>query len=182
MNMVIPLVIILSFGLQKILSSKYFKFAYFVVFLLSFAYFLDAYFIHLPIHQAKLWEYGYKQIVKEITPIQKNYQRIVVQQSFAQPYIYFLFYQKYDPNKYQKQAVFSESGFKGDVGYVNKLDNIEFTIINWTLFRGDRGTLFAADPETIPPKDSSDPNLFRVIADIKYPDGIYTAFRVLEVK
>jgi 4-amino-4-deoxy-L-arabinose transferase-like glycosyltransferase len=182
MNMVIPLVIILSFGLQKILSSKYFKFAYFVVFLLSFAYFLDAYFIHLPIHQAKLWEYGYKQIVKEITPIQKNYQRIVVQQSFAQPYIYFLFYQKYDPNKYQKQAVFSESGFKGDVGYVNKLDNIEFTIIKWTLFRGDRGTLFAADPETIPPKDSSDPNLFRVIADIKYPDGIYTAFRVLEVK
>jgi len=182
MNMVIPLVIILSFGLQKILSSKYFKFAYFVVFLLSFAYFLDAYFIHLPIHQAKLWEYGYKQIVKEITPIQKNYQRIVVQQSFAQPYIYFLFYQKYDPNKYQKQVVFSESGFKGDVGYVNKLDNIEFTIINWTLFRGDRGTLFAADPETIPPKDSSDPNLFRVIADIKYPDGIYTAFRVLEVK
>ena len=182
MNMVIPLVIILSFGLQKILSSKYFKFAYLVVFLLSFAYFLDAYFIHLPIHQAKLWGYGYKQIVKEITPIQKNYQRIVVQQSFAQPYIYFLFYQKYDPNKYQKQAVFSESGFKGDVGYVNKLDNIEFTIINWTLFRGDRGTLFAADPETIPPKDSSDPNLFRVIADIKYPDGIYTAFRVLEVK
>jgi len=74
------------------------------------------------------------------------------------------------------------SSIKGDVGYVNKLDNIEFTIINWTLFRGDSGTLFAADPETIPPKDSSDPNLFREIADIKYPDGIYTAFRVLEVK
>ena len=182
MNMVIPMVIILSFGLQRILSSKYFKFAYLVVFLLSFAYFLDAYFIHLPIHQAKLWGYGYKQIVKEITPIQKNYQKIVVQQSFAQPYIYFLFYQKYDPGKYQKQAVLSESEFKGDVGYVNKLDNIEFTIINWTLFRGDSGTLFAADPETIPPKDSSDPNLFREIADIKYPDGIYTAFRVLEVK
>lgn len=188
MNMVIPLVIILSFGLQRILSTKYFKFVYLFAFLLSFAYFLDAYFIHLPIHQAKLWEYGYKQMVKEITPIQKNYQRIVVQQSFAQPYIYFLFYggdgysQGYDPRKYQEQARLSESEFKGDVGYVNKLDNIEFTIINWTLFRGDRGTLFAADPETIPPKDSSDPNLFNVLADIKYPDGIYTAFRVLEVK
>ncbi|KKU10081.1 MAG: hypothetical protein UX13_C0021G0011 [Candidatus Woesebacteria bacterium GW2011_GWB1_45_5] len=91
LNMVIPLIIIISYGYAKI--SKWF----YVFTALAFIYFLDSYFVHVPKHDSKYWEYGYKQIVETVTPIMGNYKKVKVQQSFAQPYIYFLFFQKYDP-------------------------------------------------------------------------------------
>ena len=75
-----------------------------------------------------------------------------------------------------------ESEYKGDVGYVTKLDNIEFAPIDWSVNRGEHGTLFVADTIRIPPEDSKDENLFKVITEIKYLDGLNTAFRVIEVK
>jgi len=182
LNMVVPTVLLLSFGLEKILSKKNIKFLFIPAYLLAFVYFLDSYFVHVPKQNSKYWEYGYKQIVETVTPIQGNYEKIKVQQSFAQPYIFFLFYQKYDPAKYQKQAILIESEYKGDVGYVTKLDNIEFAPIDWSVNRGERGTLFVADTIRIPPEDSKDENLFKVIAEIKYLDGLNTAFRIIEVK
>lgn len=181
LNMVVPVVFLLSFGLENILAKKNIKYAFFALFTLSFIYFFDAYFVHVPKHNSKYWEYGYKQIVESISPIQGNYKTIKVQQSFAQPYIYFLFYQKYDPSLYQKQANLVESEYKGDVGYITSLDNIEFTQIDWSVSRGEHGTLFVADTIRIPPEDSKDENLFRFIKEIKYLNGRDTAFRIIEV-
>jgi hypothetical protein len=182
MNMVIPLVIVLSFGLKRILAAKKLKYLFFALALASFIYFLDAYFVHVPKHNSKYWEYGYKQIVETVTPIQDNYKVVKVQQSFAQPYIYFLFYQKYDPAAYQEQAKLVESEYKGDVGYITKLDNIEFAPIDWSVNRGEKGTLFVADTIRIPPEDSKDENLFEIIREIKYLDKANTAFRIVAVK
>jgi hypothetical protein len=196
-NTVIPLIIVLSFGLITLInladkiSNPILHATYYMLlasaYLASLVYFLDSYFVHLPKHDSKYWEYGYREIVETITPIQKKYQKIKVQQSFSQPYIYFLFYgaaadpQKYDPVKYQRQAKLVESEYKGDVGYVTKLDNIEFAPIDWSANRGEKGTLFVADPIRIPPEDSSNEDLFTLIKEIRYLDG-NTAFRIIEVK
>ncbi|MCH7730099.1 glycosyltransferase family 39 protein [Patescibacteria group bacterium] len=181
-NLVIPLTILLSFGAVLILNKlNRFKWVFVSVYILGYIYFLDSLFVHLPVHDSKLWEYGYKQIVETVAPIQDNYETVKVQQSFAQPYIYFLFFQRYDPAKYQKQARLVESEYKGDVGYVEKLDNICFCPIDWSVNRGESGTLFVADTIRIPPEDSSDETLFKLIKEIKYLNG-NTAFRVLEVK
>jgi len=182
LNTLVPLAILLGFGLESLLAKgKIIKILFAGIFLASFIYFLDAYFVHVPKHNSKYWEYGYKEIVETVTPIQNGYKKIKVQQSFAQPYIYFLFFQKYDPAKYQKQAKLIESGYKGDVGYVTKLDNIEFAPIDWSVNRGEHETLFVADTIRIPPEDSKDENLFKLIKEIKYLDG-NTAFRILEVR
>lgn len=188
-NMAIPLIVICTFGLiglvDWIQKGKYKMFLYIIttiVYLVSIFYFLDSYFIHISKHDSNLWSYGYKQIVETVTPIQNNYQRIVVQQSFAQPYIFFLFFQKYDPATYQKNVSFINSEFKGDVGYVTKLDNIEFGPIDWSRNRGDHGTLFVADTLRIPPVDSNDEREFILIKEIKYLNNRDTAFRILEVK
>ncbi len=188
-NLVIPLTIVLAFGAYS-LYSKYKKLSliFVLIYIAGYIYFLDSYFVHLPVHDSKYWEYGYKQIVEAVTPIQDKYETIKVRQSFAQPYIYFLFYgvdgssasKGYDPAKYQKQAKLIESEY-GDVGYVERLDNIYFAPIDWSINRGESETLFVADPIRIPPEDSSDPSLFKLIKEIKYLDGS-TAFRVLEVK
>lgn len=180
-NLAIPLIIISAFGFSYLFSKAYYLLLA-TCYLFAFIYFVDSYFVHLPKHNSKLWEYGYKQVVEAVTPIQKNYSKIKVQQSFAQPYIYFLFYQKYDPAKYQKTAQLAVADSVKDVGYVLKLDNIEFVPIDWSINRGERGTLFIADPVRIPPEDSRDENLFKVISEIKYLNGGDIAFRIIEVK
>ncbi len=188
-NMAIPLVIICSFGLSYLVSLiklSHYKFYLYTIFYIlytcSLLYFLDSYFIHLPKHDSKLWEYGYKQIVETVTPIENSYKKVVVQQSFAQPYIYFLFFNQYDPAKYQNENSFINSEYKFDVGYVTRVGNIYFEAIDWSRNRGDHGTLFVADTLRIPPGDSTDDKEFRLIKEIKYLDGKQTAFRILEVK
>ncbi len=188
-NMTIPLIVVCAVGLTSIISwikgKKYSLVYYSLVVLfysLSLVYFIDAYFVHLPRHSSKLWEYGYKQIVETVTPIQYNYKKVVVQQSFAQPYIYFLFFNKYDPAKYQLENSFTESEYKLDVGYVTKIDNIYFEAIDWSRNRGDHGSLFVADPLRIPPGDSKDEREFKLVKEIKYLDNLNTAFRIIEIK
>ncbi len=189
LNMAIPLIMICSFGLSEIISliskTKYKIIFYLMgvgIYFIGFIYFLDAYFIHVSAHDSRLWEYGYKQVVETISPIQSNYKTVKVQQSFAQPYIYFLFYQKYDPAKYQKESKFTESEFKGDVGYVIKLDNIEFTAIDWSVNRGDHGSLIVGDSIRIPLQDSNSEREFKLIKEIKYLNDRDIAFRIIEVK
>jgi hypothetical protein len=183
LNMAIPLVFISAIGLTSVLKQlRVVGFGFLVFYFLSFVYFCDAYFVHLPKHSSKLWEYGYKQIVETVTPIQYNYEKVVVQQSFAQPYIYFLFFNKYDPAKYQNENSYVNSENKLDVGYVTKIDNVYFEAIDWSRNRGDHGVLFVADTLRIPPLDSNDDREFELIKEIKYLDNLNTAFRILEVK
>ena len=183
LNLAVPLCIILGFGLESLLSAKKLvRYGFAAVFLASFVYFLDAYFVHIPKHASKYWEYGYKQIVEKVSPIQSNYKEVYIQQSYAQPYIYFLFFQKYDPAKYQRVAKLTESQYKGDVGLVERLDNICFCAIDWPAQRGKGNSLFVADTIAIPPSDSDNLELFKEIAEIKYLNGLDTAFRIVEVK
>jgi len=182
-NMLIPLVLMSSFGLifllKKITKHKKIILGGLVaIYLVNYVYYLDAYFVHLSKHDSMFWEYGYKQIVETVTPIQSDYEVIKVQQSYAQPYIYFLFYQKYDPAKYQAQAKLKESVI-GDVGQVERLDNIHFAPIDWSVNRGEKGTLFVADLIRIPVEDSSDPEQFKVIKEINYLNN-NPAFRIIE--
>jgi 4-amino-4-deoxy-L-arabinose transferase-like glycosyltransferase len=139
LNLSVPLIIILAFGAVSVLNLKnVWKVIIGLIYIGGFVYYLDSYFIHLPIHNSEFWQYGYKQIVETVTPIQGNYKTVRVQQSFAQPYIYFLFYQKYDPAKYQKQSTFISSGYKNDVGYITKLDNIVYIPILTSLLLDSR--------------------------------------------
>jgi len=189
-NMLIPLTLISAFGLLQLLilvdyykrikALAYFSIAIFtVLFLGSILYYLDSYFIHLPVHNAKYWNYGYKKVIETILPIQDNYEKIYFQQSYDQPYMYYLFYSRYDPVKYQKQAKLSN--FLGpDVGLVEHLDNITFAQWSWPYLTGEKHTMVIGNSIAIPPDfNTLDYNL---ISEIKYPDGFVTAFRIVETK
>jgi len=175
-NMVIPITIVTSFGAYYLLKkTNFLKILVAILYTTSFIYFLDAYFVHLPKHDSKYWFYGYKQVVEKITPIQNNYDEIIFQQSYAQPYIYLLFYQKYDPAKYQAQAKLTESKV-GDVGLVESLDNISFEPFSWPA-AATKGDLVIGDG--VSTFGSEDDKSFKLVSEIKYPNDM-TAFRILE--
>lgn len=128
----ITLNILIGLGLsnfKKNLIWGIFSFLYLFFFLL----FLDAYFIHSPAKNGA-WQSGFKEMVNFISPIQKNYQNIYIPQGNNQPYIFFLFYQKYPPEKFQDTSslvtILNGSGI--GMNYTSKLDNIEF--VNLQLF------------------------------------------------
>jgi len=185
-NMLIPLVIISSLG-----ACYFFDFAanrknqilsYFcdasaaVIFLASFAYYMDAYLVHMRAHNARYWEYGMKEVVQTVLPIQTNYDRVIVQQSYAQPYIYFLFYGKYDPAQYQKNSKLTN--YLGpDVGLVDKLDNIEFSFYSWPV-TPKQNTLIVGTPVVIVDFNPAD---YDLIKEIKYPSG-EVAYKILSTR
>jgi 4-amino-4-deoxy-L-arabinose transferase-like glycosyltransferase len=175
LNLVIPLTVVSSLGLE-LLWKKFprIRFAFLGIIAIAFVYFVDAYFIHLPKHDAKLWFYGYKQVIEQVTPVQHDYQKIIFQQSYNQPYIYFLFYQKYDPVGYQKQANLIEGGI--DVGLVGKLDNISFERFSWPAPARKGELVVGDDVSTL--GSTNDPG-YNLISEIKYPNDMI-AFRILE--
>jgi hypothetical protein len=154
----------------------------FTLYLLPVTYFLDAYFIHLPVHNSNFWRYGYREAVSYITEVESKYEHIIFEQSFNQPYIYFLFYQKYNPASWQKQSNLVDSEYKGDVGYQTKLDNIEFKQIDWSQLRNAKSTLVVLSPNSVPPEILNDPINFAIVNKIQYLNKIDTAFDFIATK
>lgn len=87
------------------------------------AYFLNRYFLILPQKHADWWNYGWKETVRSVAKIQSDYDDVVVSDINGMPYIYFLFYQIYDPRKYQDTAlrtyVSDKFGFEHVDGFGN---------------------------------------------------------------
>lgn len=188
LNAAVPLIFIIAFGLKSILiwiASRKYRLPYHILlttfYIFSFTYFLDAYFIHVPAHNSNVWRYGYKQAVQYVTPVQKNYKNIVFEQSFMQPYIYFLYYQKYNPQKYQLAAKLVDSEYKGDVGYVQKLDNINFEKLDWSVLKKQHGVLVIGNINSFPPKGSEDSKDYMILHEIKFLNGRDVAFEIAEI-
>jgi len=55
------------------------------------------------------WADGYKQLAEYVFENENKYEKILISGHYWQPYSYFLFYKKYDPDFFQKSG--SKSGF-----------------------------------------------------------------------
>ncbi len=186
LNMVVPMLVLSALGLvfaveklQGLPKSKVVFSLLFIFFCLNFVYFLDAYFIHQPFHNAKYWYYGYKQIVGKVWPAKDNYTKVIVQQGYNQPYIYFLFYTQFDPANYQKQAKLVVAG--PDVGLVPRVDDIDFVDLNLPDLRNQANYLIVAEYAKVPDEVIKGIPEFSLVDEIIYPNG-ETAFRLLETK
>ncbi|MBU1499599.1 hypothetical protein KKE48_01885, partial [Patescibacteria group bacterium] len=105
--MVIPLAVTIGLGLAFTikLSLRIFPWLLGLVFIFNLGQYLDAYFIHAPVHQPYEWQGGYKELVKRVNELMPNYDRALITDSRGTAYIYFLFYNQYDPAKWQDQAL-----------------------------------------------------------------------------
>ncbi len=187
-NLIIPLTILLSLGayylFKVIVSHTKWRLVIIpgliLIYATNYIYYLDQYWVHAPYANSGAWGYGHKQIVEKVRLLKPKYSEIVMKQDYTQPYIYFLFYDKYDPATYQalSRDVYTRSKF-GDVGLVSGVDGVIFRDINWNNDRGMVGKLFIIDPIKVPVVDSSNPNEFKIVEQIKYLNN-NVAFRFIE--
>lgn len=96
---------------------------------INFLFFLDFYFKHFNVLRARFLYYGYK----EATEIAKQYpdKKVVMIGPENFPFINFLFYNRYDPDKFRREVVYYPQG--GTVfRFVQSFGNFEFP---WTIDR-----------------------------------------------
>lgn len=184
LHMAIPLTMISGFGLWWIVNRVTFmrfsliRISSFIVlivlFALSYVYYLDSYYVHLSKHNAKHWDYGYKQVVLNLSNngYLQDGRQVIVQQSYEQPFIYFLFYEPLLRSHYIQY----EKSEVGDVGQVTKLGDITFQGLSYP-FQFPAGIIVVADEIAAPINLITGDFVIR--KEIQRPDGT-VAFRILE--
>lgn len=102
-NMVIPLTLISAFGLLTIIqNSRRIVYLVFVVILLwSFVRYEHMYWTHMSKEYPFSSQYGVKELVGYIKDNSQNNDLVIVTDRYDQPYILFLFYLIYPPEKFQ---------------------------------------------------------------------------------
>lgn len=128
------------------------------LFILNFIFFIDAYFVHLNYQRVRFLHYGYKQVV-EISKAYPDY-NIVMRGPDNFPYIYFLFYNQYDPKKFISQVQYyppTNEGFRfvKSFGRYSFPWVIDYTKLNKkTIYMDDTGVDYRKNKIYLPSGES----------------------------
>lgn len=137
--------------------SRFFKGKYkiylgvMIIWLAFFANYLTNFINLYSTQSSKDWQYGYKRIYTDFEDQFGKYNRIIISDEYAQPYIFALFYLNYNPEKFQKGVIrnnVSEWGFST----VSKFDKFEFGKVDNLLGKDDlsNSLIFASKEDEIP--------------------------------
>jgi len=179
-NMVIPLTIISAYGLAVIITwlgrqKKYLLvigyFSLVIAIAWSFTRYLHMYWVHMAKEYPFSSQYGVKELVSFIKEKQGEYNKVIVTDRYDQPYVLFLFYLKYPPEKFHKGHVLTardEFGFST----VRNFDRYRFRAIDFDVEKPENpDSLIVGTDEEIP-------NEANIIKEIYFPSG-ETAFEVV---
>lgn len=116
------------------------------IILISFFYYTYLYFFITPPLVSREWADGYKQLALYIFVHEKQYEKVVISGHYWQPYIYFLFYKKYDPSLYQKYGSKQQFGKYLFGGTRWDISGVELDEVDLVKFAGTKETLYALSP------------------------------------
>jgi 4-amino-4-deoxy-L-arabinose transferase-like glycosyltransferase len=129
--------------------------------LFNFLYFLNQYFVQQNYFYAQDWQYGYENMIEEVIRIEGSYDKVIIsdKQPMDKSYMFFLFYAKYPPQKYQQ---FKESS--GGFAQHQEFDKYEFRPIVMGESDYATKTLYVGLPSEFSDKAN-------IIHKVLYPDG-----------
>jgi len=134
---------VLSIKIWKLFAICFLLFASF-----NFIYYLNQYFVQLNYYDSRDWQYGYEQAVKEVKLLENDYKNIIIsdKQPLDKSYMFFLFYTKYSPEKYQEIGKDSSGSFASH----HSFGKYTFRPINWQEDSLKKDTLLVGSPGEIP--------------------------------
>jgi len=95
---------------------------------INFAFYLHQYYVHMPIEYSKSWLYGRREAALFSESVKNNYDRIIVSTKIDQSHEFWLYYLKYDPQKYLTEGGTVSGGYLEDK---NKFDKYFFKPIDF---------------------------------------------------
>ena len=148
-----------------------------IIQLILFTYFADLQTKVRPMKLSFNNYFGYQQLVEATKKYSSQNIPIVMSQSYDQPYIYFLFFNKIDPVFTQNNINRIDNEY-GDVGLVSSVgQNFQFRDIYWDADKMTKNTVFIGNPVTTIHPSSSDEKMYDV-SEIKAPSG-ESIFRIV---
>lgn len=112
-------------------------------------YYLNQYFVQLNYYDSKDWQYGWKEAVSYVDQHRDEFDQVVVSNKspLDQSYVFFLFYLKYDPARYQNEGGTKSGGFAREH---TAFGNLVFRPIDWNKDRVKKNTLFLGQINDLP--------------------------------
>jgi len=151
-NMIFPLIIIISYGIVTFIKQhKKFWLGILVSgYFLCFGYYAYQYLWATPQQIPKMWHYGREELVSKIVKIQGNYHKVVLSDTSGPAYIFLLFFQKYDPQKYWQTSklnpVVTDLGWE----HIDEFANYEFIRdFNWSALKKEYEVLYISNEDEV---------------------------------
>lgn len=150
MSLSIPLVYFISYGIFYFFEkfhNLFLKIFVISLYLLSFVYYSDLYLNHMVTNSPIDFLYGYKNAINYVSTHKQNFDNIYITDYYGQPYIFYLFFTKYSPIKYQQQAKLEDATL--DTGKIKIIDNVHFQTAHFDFIKDHPGTLGIFSQEEI---------------------------------
>lgn len=145
--------IVISVGLNeifKIMPKKLVNLclsAFVIYSLVSALYLFESINVYSPYRDSGNYQPGFKETVPEVMKIEENYNQVIIDTPQAQPYIFYLFYGKYNPKEYLSEL---------DLNYIGTprkhfdFGKYHFRKINWIDDKDLKNTLFVGGSNDFP--------------------------------
>lgn len=151
--LVIPLTFLSALGFYRftVNGSRFAVFISCFLILVSCLHYLDSYHRHYEKRYPFAWNYGFSQVVPYLESQKHLYQNIYFTNKYDQPYILYLFFSHYPPQKLHPQIKLTPPDNFG-FSTVSQIDNIHFGKIEWEKVPVDSLIISSPDKKApIPP-------------------------------
>ncbi|OGE30472.1 hypothetical protein A3C59_00625 [Candidatus Daviesbacteria bacterium RIFCSPHIGHO2_02_FULL_36_13] len=133
-----------------------------VLVLISFFSYLYGYFYIYSNKYAHVWQYGYKVFFDKYKSRFSEFDNILISDRYDQPYIFALFYLKYNPEKFRSEVSYNDT-IRRKTSLVKSFDKFTFRDIDYYQISKGRNLIFTH------PTDKMDEIEWKEI--IRNPDG-----------
>jgi 4-amino-4-deoxy-L-arabinose transferase-like glycosyltransferase len=116
------------------------------LYLFESIYFLHTYFTHYPKQYSGEWQFGYRQAIQASDIYYPVYKHIVISDTIGRPYMYTLFYEKFDPGRYWQSV---KSGFDA-AGFYDVKSFDKYIFVRGAPASYNHDSLYILDPTNMP--------------------------------
>lgn len=140
--LLVPLIVISAIGIVELLENSSKKGARILILTIliigsfNLITYFHRYYVHYPRESWRFWQIGYRDAMAFILEHENEYDRILINNTYEPSLIRFLFYQKYDPQKFHQE-------FKGDKEIRQVLNNFDGFSLEDKYFFGSKTKDFA---------------------------------------
>lgn len=178
---VLGLVSLARFIKEKNLSPIFSSIILGTLLIYSVSFYLHQYYIHGPVYRPWYRQDGYKDLVQTVNKLIPQYKKAVITDRESAPTIFFLFYGKYDPAKFQKETNYSNMRDFDRIGF-GKYEFTQEECPLKRLFQKEKSVIIV-EPNTLYVNDGicNIPGEVNLLAKIRRADKSI-AFHILSSK
>lgn len=172
-----PLIFLVAFGIYRM--PKLLWLFYAPLFLLCFIFYQHNYWVHNPTYSERWWHAGFKEAIRGVKEIDKDYDKVVISTRSEPPWIFFAAWYQYPPDLWQKNFPIGNDVVLSGFGKVSHIDKFYFGSPEGGLYDWgkviDSKTLYMASAKEVNVnlimEPERTPNDLKLIKSIAFPSG-----------